>query len=73
MEPDVARALDDAILGRSTPCIYRLILKFAALLWPAHDMVLKGYGLGGIRSTVLFWSVWPKLLYAMFELCAVAS
>jgi hypothetical protein len=53
VEHDVATALDAAVLGRHPPCMFRLILKFAALVWPAHDMVLKSYGLGGIQSTLL--------------------
>jgi hypothetical protein len=53
VEVDVADALDHAVLGVNPPCVSLLLLKFAVLLWPAHDLVLKEYGLGGIRSTLL--------------------
>ena len=53
VEVDVADALDDAVLGYDAPCVTMLLLKFAVLLWPAHDLILKEYGLGGIRSTLL--------------------
>jgi hypothetical protein len=53
VESDVAIALDAAVLGVNPPCLSLLILKFAVLMWPAHDQVLKGYGLGGIQSTLL--------------------
>jgi hypothetical protein len=52
VEQDVAVALDDAVMGLRPPCIYRVILKFAALLWPTHDDILKSYGLGGILNYV---------------------
>ena len=53
VEYDIATALDDSVLGAHPSCIFRVIVKFAALLWPAHDLTLKGYGHGGIRSTLL--------------------
>jgi hypothetical protein len=53
VEVDVADALDDAVLGVTPPCVSLLLLKFAVLMWPAHDLVLKDYGLGGICSTLL--------------------
>jgi hypothetical protein len=53
VEYDMTAALDQSVLGPHPPCIFRVIIKFASLLWPAHDLVLKGYGRGGIRSTLL--------------------